>query len=148
MSEIINYLQCNRQFTYTLFFLVWYKKEAKFQVFFNSALLLSPHTMIHSLQANIVEELFSPGRCTLYNVHPTHVPIGYWMFYRWQGSSPPPLSRQQVVSLSQSSCVSPVEIKCRRGGGGRGAKSYGPEKAWPSVYHSILSAWEDEAKLA
>ncbi len=93
MSEIIHYLQCNRHFTYTLFFLVWYKKEAKFQVLFNSALRLSPHTMIHSLQANIVQELFSPGRCTPYNVHPTHIPIGYWMFYRWPGSSPPPVSK-------------------------------------------------------
>ncbi len=48
-------------------------------------------------------------------------PRQYWMIYRgpgflsveWFGSSPAPFfphSRQQVVSLSQSSCVSPVEL--------------------------------------
>jgi hypothetical protein len=43
-----------------------------------------------------------------------------------------------VVSLSQSSCVSPVELT--NGRGGRGAKTYDDEKAWPSINHSILSA--------
>ncbi len=49
----------------------------------------------------------------------------------------------QLVSLSQSSCVSPT-LWCRLssllagdgGGGGRGAK-YEREKAWPSVYYLI-----------
>ncbi len=36
----------------------------------------------------------------------------------------PPLSRQQVVSLSQSSCVSPVELTDGGGGVGVAAKSY------------------------
>jgi hypothetical protein len=57
------------------------------------------------------------------------------------GSSPILLSRQQVVSLSQSSCASPVELTDgRRGGGGGwgGAKSYDGEQAWSSVNHSML----------
>jgi hypothetical protein len=44
----------------------------------------------------------------------------------WSGSSPTPspLSRQQVVSLSQSSCESPVQLTDgRRGGGRRWARS-------------------------
>jgi hypothetical protein len=48
----------------------------------------------------------------------------------------PLLSRLQVVSLSRSSCVSPVELSDGRGG--RGAKSYDHEKAWSSINHSIL----------
>ncbi len=48
------------------------------------------------------------------------------------------LSRLQRVSLSRSSCVSPVELTDgREGGSGRGAKSYGREKAL--FKHSILS---------
>ncbi len=49
----------------------------------------------------------------------------------------PPLSRLQLVSLSQSSCVSPIELTDRRMGG-RGAKSYDSEKAALSIKHSIL----------
>jgi hypothetical protein len=57
------------------------------------------------------------------------------------GPLPSPLFRQQVVSLSQSSSVSPVELSDgREGGRGRGAKSYDREKAWPSINHSIHSA--------
>ncbi len=55
---------------------------------------------------------------------------------------PSSLFLQQVVSLSQSSCVPPVELIPTGevgGGGGRGAKSYDGEKAWSSVNHSILS---------
>jgi hypothetical protein len=63
----------------------------------------------------------------------------------------PSLSRQQVVSLSQSSCMALVELKLtgegRKGGGGwSGAKSYDREKAWPSIKHSILS--EEYFRLA
>ncbi len=49
----------------------------------------------------------------------------------------PSLSRLQVVSLSPSSSVSPVELD----GGGEGveAKSYDGEKAWSYINHSILS---------
>ncbi len=49
-----------------------------------------------------------------------------------------PPSLQQVVSLSQSSCVSPVELT--GGKGGRGAKSYDGEKTRPSINNSIISA--------
>jgi hypothetical protein len=57
--------------------------------------------------------------------------------------SPSPLSRQQIVSLSQSSCVSPVEFTDRGGGelSGRGAKSYDRKKAWPCINYSILFAY-------
>jgi hypothetical protein len=60
------------------------------------------------------------------------------------GSSPIPLplSRQQFVSLSQSSCVSPVELRDGRWGGGRGGgeeepKHYDCEKALSYINHSI-----------
>jgi hypothetical protein len=57
---------------------------------------------------------------------------------------PSPLSRQQVVSLSQSSCVSPVELTNGRevGGDELGAESYDRGKAWPSINHSILSEYK------
>ncbi len=62
------------------------------------------------------------------------------------GSSPipSPLSRKQAVFLSQSTCVSPVELTDGRGGGGaggsgRGDKSNDREKAWPSI-NCLLSA--------
>jgi hypothetical protein len=58
----------------------------------------------------------------------------------YDSASIPPLSRLQVVSLSQSSCMSPVELTDGKGvGGWRGAKSYDCEKYWSSIYHSILS---------
>ncbi len=44
------------------------------------------------------------------------------------GSSPPSLSRQQIVSLSQSSCVSPVHLNDGRGGG-RGAEIIRPQES-------------------
>jgi hypothetical protein len=60
----------------------------------------------------------------------------------WFGSSLIPfplLSRQHVVSLSQSSCVSPVG-HIDGTGGGNGAKSYDRrEKAWAAINHSIPS---------
>ena len=54
---------------------------------------------------------------------------------------PHPHSHQQVVSLSRSSCVSPVELLTGYGGRGGGgeAKSNDREKAWSSINHSILS---------
>ncbi len=55
---------------------------------------------------------------------------------------PPPPPSQQVVSLSQYSCVLPVELTDGRGGGfGRGAKSCHGEKAWSSIRNSILSGF-------
>jgi hypothetical protein len=53
--------------------------------------------------------------------------------------APPPPYDQQVASLSQSSCVSLVELTEGMGGGGRGAESYDCKKAWPSLNHSMLS---------
>ncbi len=56
------------------------------------------------------------------------------------------LSRQQIVSLSQSAYVSPVELAdWERGKGMEGAKSCDREKAWLSVNHSVLA--EEEAPL-
>ncbi len=53
--------------------------------------------------------------------------------------SPPP-TQQQIVSLSQSSYMSPVELTDGRGDG-RGARSYDGEKAWPSINYSVLSGY-------
>ncbi len=50
--------------------------------------------------------------------------------------SPPPVP-QQLVSLSQSSCVSPVEHTAGRVGEGVGEKPN--HKVWHSINHSILS---------
>jgi hypothetical protein len=62
------------------------------------------------------------------------------------GSSPTisPLSRQHVVSLSQSSWLSPVELTDGRAGegGGRGAKSYDHDNAWPPINHATPSGLE------
>jgi hypothetical protein len=56
---------------------------------------------------------------------------------------PPPLSPccEHVVSLSQSSCESPVELTDERGGGGSGggAKPYDHEKGVP--YKSFNTFW-------
>ncbi len=59
-----------------------------------------------------------------------------------------------LVTLSQFSCVSPVELSDGRGGRvlarSQITKSYDGEKAWPSINHSILSAsphrFEDESE--
>jgi hypothetical protein len=67
------------------------------------------------------------------------------MIYRGPGFSPsydlapshPPLP-SQVVSLSQSSCVSSVQFTDGILGGG-GAKSNDVEKAWSSINYSIFS---------
>ncbi len=61
----------------------------------------------------------------------------------------PPLSRQQIDSLSQSSCVSPV-LQLTDGrvgeGAGCGAESYGCKKAWASMNRSILSGIDQRSK--
>jgi hypothetical protein len=61
----------------------------------------------------------------------------------WFGSSsiPSSLYSQQVVSLSQSSFASPVDLTDGRegGGDGGGAKSSDGETVWSSLKHSILS---------
>ncbi len=83
----------------------------------------------------------------------------YWMIYRgpsfhavlWFSISPPPAphpfppSTLHVVSLSQSSCVSPVELNDERGreGGGRGTKTYHREtlalyKSFKTLCCSVL----------
>jgi hypothetical protein len=52
------------------------------------------------------------------------------------------LSGQQVASLSQSFCVTPVELTDGRGGeggGGSGAELYDCKKAWPSINRSMFS---------
>ncbi len=81
-------------------------------------------------------------------------PRQYWMIYRWLGflalawfgslpfSFPLPLSRQQVFSLSQFSCVSPVELMDgRERGWGRS------QIQWPRdslvLYKSFNSHWGD-----
>jgi hypothetical protein len=77
---------------------------------------------------------------------------GLAFLWSYDLSPAPPLlslSRQQVVSLSQSSCVSPVELSDGRGGrrgrgGGRG-KSYDREEAWSTINNSILSARKPHA---
>jgi hypothetical protein len=63
-------------------------------------------------------------------------------FLIWLLAFPPPLSRQQDVSLSQSSLPMCRRSSLLTGEGGRGwgeAKSYERDKAWPSIDHSILS---------
>jgi hypothetical protein len=64
-------------------------------------------------------------------------------YYSAQRPPPPPtLSHQQVASLSQSSCVSPVQLTDgREGGGGYGAESYYRKKAWPSKTSSMCNLW-------
>jgi hypothetical protein len=59
----------------------------------------------------------------------------------WLLPHPLPLSRQQVVSLSPSYCVSLVEFTDGRMGGGKGGdgKTYDSKKGWSFTYHSIFS---------
>jgi hypothetical protein len=65
---------------------------------------------------------------------------------------PTPLSRQQVVSPPQSSCVSPIELAdWKGGGGGVGAKLYDVEKAYFSIiiqYSLLPCAQECWLKLS
>ncbi len=73
-----------------------------------------------------------------------------WMIYRGPGfltvvfsSSPtpilPPLSRQQVVSLSQSSCVPPIELT---GGGGGRSQIIRPRESL-AFYKSFNTLWDN-----
>jgi hypothetical protein len=48
-------------------------------------------------------------------------------------ATPLPNSRQQVVSLSQSFCVSPVQLTDGKGRGWGRRKSYYSEKVWTSI---------------
>ncbi len=58
-------------------------------------------------------------------------------------ASPLPLSRPQMIYLSQSFCVSPVQLTDGRGGGDvRGAESYDRKKPWSSINNSIQSDGE------
>jgi hypothetical protein len=59
----------------------------------------------------------------------------------WLLPHPLPLSRQQDVSLSQSSFVSPVELTDVRRGEGvwQEPKSYDGKKARSSINYSVLS---------
>jgi hypothetical protein len=49
---------------------------------------------------------------------------------------PPPLSRQQTVSLSQSCCVSLVELT-----DGRGKVEVADEKACMVLYNALTTLW-------
>jgi hypothetical protein len=57
---------------------------------------------------------------------------------------PPPLSRQQVVSLLQSSCVSPFELTGGRGGRGGegGSQIIGPRESLVLYYAIKFSEYE------
>ncbi len=62
----------------------------------------------------------------------------------------PPLSRQKVIYLFPIFlCVASRAYRRERGRrGGRGAKSFYREEAWPSINHSILSGkFEGQTKL-
>jgi len=70
----------------------------------------------------------------------------YWTIYRGPGFlavvwfNPLPLSRQQVVSLSQSSCVSPVELTKGRGRAwGRGRSQFIRRRESLVFYKSIYT---------
>ncbi len=67
------------------------------------------------------------------------------LYYLAPPSPPPPfpfINWQQIVSVSQTSCVSPVELTDGIGGEGAawgGSKTYDREKVQYSINHSILS---------
>jgi hypothetical protein len=75
--------------------------------------------------------------CMIYWV-PGLLAVVVWFSY---SLIPFPISRQQVDSLSQSFCLSAVELtdRGRRGEDGGWAKSYDGENAWSSINHSIPS---------
>jgi hypothetical protein len=55
--------------------------------------------------------------------------------------SPPPISRQQVVSLSQSYCVSPITGDMRGGGGGRARNQIIRPRESLVLYKSFNTLW-------
>jgi hypothetical protein len=64
-------------------------------------------------------------------------------------STPPPLSLVSKFSHSRYACLSPVKLTDVRGGGRWGADEDKElnhttvrKKAWPSIYHSILSEFD------
>jgi hypothetical protein len=65
--------------------------------------------------------------------------LGFLAFFEFGLSPTLPFSRQQVVSLSLSSCVSPFELIDGRGEG-LGAEPNHMTGSWSSTNHSILSA--------
>ncbi len=76
------------------------------------------------------------------------------MIYRGPGSynsaNRPPLAPHHLPSatcLSFSVFLSSL-LTGEGGGGGRGAKSYDREKAWPSINHSVLSAYMSPTQVA
>ncbi len=82
-------------------------------------------------------------------------PREYWMIYRGQPFSPsydlapPPSPPPLVSSTGDTQEDRERETTCwrERGGGGGRAKSYGGEKAWSSIYYSILSEADPPANL-
>ncbi len=59
-----------------------------------------------------------------------------------------PLSRQQVLSLCQSSCVVPVELADRRVGGGGLQDLTGAGKPGPlQIFQYSLLTWQEMQKL-
>jgi hypothetical protein len=54
----------------------------------------------------------------------------------------PPIPSASCLSFSVFLCVTSELTDGRGGGGWRGAKSYDREKAWPSIYHSLLFGLE------
>ncbi len=89
----------------------------------------------------------------------TSVVREYWMIYRgpgllalvWFGSTPthfPPLLSATCLSFSVFLCVGSRAYWGRwGGGGGHGAESYDRKKAWTSINHSCLQAWQMHIKL-
>jgi hypothetical protein len=71
------------------------------------------------------------------------------MIYRWPGFLPHPLppSSKQVFPLSQSSCVSLVELTDEKGGGGEPNYTKAG-KPGPLLNHSILSETKKRHHLA
>ncbi len=97
-------------------------------------------------------QLFPPSKCTFAcSKHITPESIewsiedqNFLRLYVWYGSSPTPppptFSSQQIVSLSQSSCVSPVELTDERGERAKEPNHTSARKSMVLHNHWILSA--------
>jgi hypothetical protein len=120
---LLAHLQCMEQRV-----LKWFMED---QVFLRSYLLLAIYSVWNReylLKWFIEDQVFcsriwsSPIHHTVYGTKNTEMLYRDQFFCSRICSSPtpsPPLSSQEVVSLSQSSCVSPIELTDgRRGGGG------------------------------